>query len=348
MPQPYQFRGNAYRKLGELHAWAKQRREPALEPQLQIIDSHHHVLDDERGRYLVDELVEDLDTGHNIIATVGVEVGTMYRSGGAVAERPVGEVEFLNGISAMGESGRYGTTRLCAGIVGHTDLMLGVRAQPVLEALIAAANGRLRGIRHGVIWDTGDAARFGRRKVPPHQLLDFSFQRGFGLLAPLGLTFDAWQFHPQLPDLVELVRAFPDTSVILDHAGGLVGIPPHDKRDEVFDIWRANIRELVQFPNVTVKVGGLGMLYCGWDFHLGGVPPSSEDLAAAWTPYVETCIELFGPTRCMMESNFPTDKQSCGYGVLWNALKRITQAYSPAEKAALYRDTAARVYALSI
>src|SRR5262245_44852122 len=348
MAKPYEFRGNTYRKLVELNAWTRLRNRPALEHDLPIVDPHHHQWDEERGRYLIHELVEDTSTGHNIVATVFIECGAMYRAEGPADMKPVGEVEFVNGISAMSASGRYGKSRLCAGIIGHADLTLGDRARPVLEALIAAGNGRFRGIRHGVTWDTGNAAKFGRREVPPHQVLDRLFRKGFAHLKPLGLSFESWQFHPQLPDTVDLLRAFPETNVILNHAGGLLGIPPHDgNREEVFKIWRANMRELVQFPNLTVKVGGLGMLYCGWDFHLRDVPPSSEELAAAWRPYVETCIELFGPNRCMMESNFPVDKQSCGYGVLWNALKRITQRCSAAEKAAMYRDTAARVYRLA-
>jgi predicted TIM-barrel fold metal-dependent hydrolase len=349
MVQPYEFRGNAYRKLNELNTWTRQRHEAALEPDLPILDPHHHVWDDERGRYLIDELLEDIGTGHNIVATVFIEAGSMYRCDGPRATKPVGEVEFVNGIAAMGASGRYGRCRVCAGIVGHADLMLGDEVQPVLEALIAAGNGRLRGIRHGVCWDSGNAAKFGRRQVPPHQVLDPTFRKGFARLQPLGLSFESWQFHPQLPDLADLLRAFPDTSVILNHVGGLLGIPPHDgPRDEVFAIWHRHIHELAKFPNLTVKLGGLGMLYCGWDFHLRDVPPSSEELAAAWRPYVEACIEAFGPDRCMMESNFPVDKQSCGYGVLWNALKRITQGCSAADKAALYHDTAARVYRLSV
>jgi L-fuconolactonase len=345
----YEFRGNAYRSLSELKDWTRLGNEAALEPDLPILDPHHHVWDHKNSRYLLDELVDDTSSGHNIIATVFIECGAMYRADGPEEMKPVGEVEFVNGIAAMSASGRYGKSRLCAGLIGHADLTLGDRVQPVLEALIAAGNGRLRGIRDGVTWDTGNAAKFGRRQVPPRQVLNPAFQRGFAQLQPLGLSFESWQFHPQLPDLPQLLRVAPETNVILNHVGGLLGIPPHEgKRDEVFTLWRNSMRELVPFPNLTVKVGGLGMLYCGWDFHLRDVPPTSQELATAWRPYVETCIELFGPSRCMMESNFPVDKQSCGYGVLWNALKRITAKCSPAEKAALYRDTAARVYRLPI
>src|SRR3990170_7310725 len=167
MAQPYEFRGNAYRMLAELNAWTKQRQEAALEPELPILDPHHHVWDDERGRYLIHELAEDVGTGHNIVATVFIEAGSMYRAGGPAAMQPVGEVEFVNGIAAMSASGRYGKSRLCAGIVGHADLRLGDRVQPVLEALIAAGNGRFRGIRFGVAWDPG-ITRVAGRQAPRH------------------------------------------------------------------------------------------------------------------------------------------------------------------------------------
>ncbi|MBI4191656.1 MAG: amidohydrolase family protein [Betaproteobacteria bacterium] len=350
MARPQAPSGNT-RKLDEVNAWTKKRHEAALEPELPIIDSHHHVWSDRRGRYLIHELLEDIDTGHNIIASIFIEAETMYRAEGPTAMKPVGEVEFANGVAAMSASGRYGKSRLCAGIIGHADLTLGDRVQPVLEALIAAGNGRFRGIRHTATWDTGDAAKhqIPRHQSLPHQILSPAFRQGFARLQPLELSFDAWLFYPQLPELVDLLSAFPSTNVVLTHSGGLLGIPPHDgRRDEVFAIWRGHIRVLAQFPNLSIKIGGLGMIRCGWDFHLRTVPPPSEDLAAAWRPYVETCIEAFGPSRCMMESNFPVDKQSCGYGVLWNAFKRITQGCSDAEKGALYRDTAARVYRLAV
>ena len=352
MAEPYYpavFRGNDYRKTAELNTWTKQRHEAALEPDLPIIDPHHHLFDDTWGRYLIDELVEDTSTGHNIIATVFMEAGSrasMYRADGPTEMMPVGEVEFVNGIAAISASGRYGKSRLCAGIVGHANLMLGDRVQPVLEALMAAGNGRFRGIRHSVAWDSGDPVKC---LTPRYQLLDATFRQGLARLQPLGLSFDTWLYYPQLPDLVDLLRAFPDTNVILNHLGGLLGIARHDgKRNEEFAVWHGHLRRLAQFPNLSVKVGGLGMPLCGLDFHLRDVPPSSEELAAAWRPYVEACIEAFGASRCMMESNFPADKQSCGYGVLWNALKRITQGYSATEKAMLYRDTAARIYRVAV
>lgn len=349
MAQLREFRGNSHRKMLEMNEWTKKRQEPALEPDLPIIDPHHHLWDAEErgGRYLMHELAEDTaNGGHNIVATVYIDAGQMYRAEGAAEMKAVGEVEFVNGVAAMSASGKYGKTRHCAGIIGHVDMMLGERATPVLEAEIKAGNGRYRGIRHGVVWDTGDAAKFGRRHMPRHQMLDPQFRKGFACLHPLGLSFEAWLYHPQLDDLVDLLKQFPDTNVILNHVGGPLGVPPHENRKETFEVWKRQILKLVPFRNMSVKLGGLGMVHCGWDFHFRDVPPSSEELAKEWRPYIETCIEAFGVERCMMESNFPVDKQSTGYGVLWNALKRITQKASAAEKKALFHDTAARVYRL--
>jgi predicted TIM-barrel fold metal-dependent hydrolase len=280
-----------------------------------------------------------------VVATVYAQFKAMYRVDAAEPMQPVGEAEFANGLAAVSASGRYGPIRICEGIIGHADMLLGDAIQPVFDALTAAGNGRFRGVRHGAQWDDGVVAS-GRVFPPRYMLLDPRFRRAFARLAPSGLAFDAWIFYHQLPDLMDLLRAFPDTTVILDHVGGVLGLPPHVDRGEVFAVWRQHIRELAQFPNLNVKIGGLGMPYTGWYYHLGDKPPGSQQLAADWRPYIETCVEAFGPRRCMFESNFPMDKQSCSYGVLWNAFKRVTAACSAQDKAALYHDTAVRVYRL--
>ncbi|SPB14824.1 amidohydrolase [Caballeronia novacaledonica] len=339
------FRGNNDRDLKALDSWTKRRVEEALEPELPIIDPHHHIWNDERGRYLADELLADIGTGHRIEATVYMQFKANYRETGPESMRPVGEVEFASMFADACATERPEGPKLCAGIVGHADLLLGSDVQAVLDTMLEAGRGRLRGIRHGATFDSGQAG-FGRAFARPHVLLDSNFREGFARLAPLNLSFDAWIFYPQLPDLISLLREFPDTNVILDHAGGILGVPPHVNRPEVFSTWRAYIQQLSQHPNLTVKIGGLGMLYCGWNYHLYSEPPTSEALAASWRPYIETCIEFFGPERCMFESNFPVDKQTCGYGVLWNAFKRVTRHYSESEKRALYRDNAARIYRL--
>lgn len=335
---------SAGRTLAELDDWVRQRHEDALEPDLLIIDPHMHVLEDERGRYLIHETLKDISRGHNIVATVFVQSeANMYRANGPLAMQPVGEVEFANGIAAISASGRYGKPRLCAAIVGHADLTLGEAVRPVLEAMISAGggtSGRFRGIRHGLTWDASGTAK---QKWPRHLALAPAFQQGFAVLQSLGLSFDAWLFHPQLEDLAGLLRAFPEANVILNHSGGMIG---GIRNPAVLPVWRDQMRLLVPYPNLCIKVGGLGMPRCGGDFHQRAVPPSSVELAQAWRPYVETCIELFGPARCMLESNFPVDKQSCGYGVLWNAFKHITRDFSVEEKASLYHATAATAYRL--
>ncbi len=344
-----EYRGSTYRNDTDLHAWlAKSPPEPALEPELPIIDPHHHFwAAPPRGTYLLPELLADIGGGHRIVATVFVECRAMYRADGPAELRPVGEIEFVNGLAAMSASGGFGPCRIAEGIVGHADLTIGARVRDVLEAEIAAGGGRLRGIRFSVAWDGSEVGKYVSRFVKPQQLLAADFRAGFGQLAKLGLTFDTWLYFPQIPELTDLARAFPETSIILDHVGGMLNVGPYAGRQpEILKSWGADIAELAKCPNVCVKVGGLGMINLGFDFHERAAPASSQRLAAAWRPYVERCIEAFGPERCMFESNFPPDKQSCGYTELWNAFKHITAGASASEKAALYSGTAARVYRL--
>lgn len=328
-------------------AWLAQVREEALEPELPICDPHHHFWDREGDRYLLDELLEDTATregpmAHNIVSTVFVQCRSMYRESGPEQLKPVGETEFVQGIAAQSASGQYGPTAVAAGIVGHADLTLGAAVDEVLEAQLAASPNRFRGIRHSTVWDP-DLETFGRRSTTQGLMADSRFREGFRRLAHYDLTFDAWHYHHQLPELAELARAVPEVTIVLCHVGGPLGIGPY-RREEVFEGWKQDIETVAQCPNVVVKLGGLSMTICGFEWHTREAPPSSNDLAEATAPYFLHCIEQFGPERCMFESNFPVDKASCSYGVLWNSFKRVASGFSADEKAALFHDTATRIY----
>ena len=329
--------------------WLAQYTEEVIDPKRPIVDPHHHLWDRGGQRYLIEELSSDIASGHNIIATVYVEARSMYRATGPEEMRVVNEVAFANGAAAMSASGGYGPAAICAGIVGHANLLLGDRVKAVLEAEIAAGQGRFRGIRHSSAWDGEAAVASMYATRPQGLLLDATYRKGFACLAPLGLTFDAWLFHPQLGDFIDLARTFPQQRIILDHCGGPVGLGRFaGKREETFAAWKASIQDVAKCPNVVVKLGGLAMRLLGFDFHERPKPPSSEQAAAAWRPYIETCIEAFGPDRCMFESNFPPDKGQCSYQVIFNAFKRIATQYSEAEKTALFSKTATDVYQLKL
>lgn len=329
--------------------WLARIREEILEPDLPIVDPHHHIWDRPGWRYMIDELAADLGSGHNIAATVFVQCRSMHRTDGPEAMKPVGETEFVNGVAAIGASGLYGKQRMCAGIVGHADLTLGAAVREVLEAHIAAGGGRFRGIRHISSWDADAGLMNPGYPVPEKLLSQSDFRAGFAELGKLDLSFDAWLYHPQIPELTDLARAFPETAIILDHCGGPLGIGPYTGRgDEVFAAWKASIIELATCPNVTVKTGGLGMRINGHDFHEHADPPSSDRLAEVWKPYIDTCIEAFGANRCMFESNFPVDKGSYGYPIYWNACKKLASGASADEKTDLFSGVAARVYRIEV
>jgi predicted TIM-barrel fold metal-dependent hydrolase len=327
--------------------WLALRVEDTIDPERPIVDPHHHLWDRGGQRYLIEEFSADLGSGHNVMASVYVEARSMYRAAGPEAYRPVGEVEFANGMAAMSASGGYGRAAICAGIVGHANLLLGDGARAVLEAEIAAGGGRFRGIRHSAAWDAdAEVAGFYATR-PKGLLLDPAFRKGFACLAPLELSFDAWLFHPQIGELADLARAFPDTTIVLDHCGGPIGLGSY-RREEVFPGWKKSIADIATCRNVVVKLGGLGMRLLGHDFHERATPPSSEQLSEAWRPWIETCIDAFGPDRAMFESNFPPDKGQCSYQAIFNAFKRLSAQYSEADKTALFSGTAAKVYRLQL
>jgi predicted TIM-barrel fold metal-dependent hydrolase len=333
--------------LAVREAWLDRHTEPILEPELPIVDPHHHLWDRPGWRYLLHDLLTDTGSGHNIVATVYVQALSMYRSSGPEEMRPVGETEFANGAAAAAASGIYGKTRVAAGIVGQADLTLGGRVEPVLAAHLRAGGDRFRGIRHITAWDADPIIPNRNYSPPPGLLADPRFREGFAVLGRLGLSFDAWLYHPQIDELTALARAFPASPIVLNHVGGPLGIGAYGgKRKEVFHAWAASIKALALCPNVYVKVGGLGMRIGGFGFHAQPEPPSSAALVAAWRPYVETAIEAFGPARAMFESNFPVDKGSYSYAVFWNACKLLAKGAGAAEKADLFAGTAARFYRL--
>jgi predicted TIM-barrel fold metal-dependent hydrolase len=329
--------------------WLRQWDEQILEPELAIVDPHHHLWDRGGWRYLLHELLEDLNSGHRIIATVFLQCRSMYKAAGPAESRPVGETEFVNGIAAMSASGGFGPTRVCSGIVGYADMRLGSRVSDVLEAHIRAGGGRFRGIRHTTAWDADSTVVNPANVAPPWLMADNAFREGLKTLTALGLSFDAWLYHPQIDELTDLARALPDTRIVLNHVGGPLHAGAYSgRKHEVFDRWSESIRNLATCLNVHVKLGGLGMRVNALGFDQEPTPAASEVLAAGLRPFFATCIEAFGAERCMFESNFPVDKGAYPYAAYWNACKRLTHGASDAEKAALYRDTAARFYRLDL
>lgn len=329
--------------------WLALTPEEALEPDLPICDPHHHFWDFryERipyQRYLLHELVADISS-HNVRSTVFVEARAMYRADGPVEMKPVGEVEFVQGLAAASASGLYGPSRAAAAIVGHANLNLGDRVEPVLDALQAASPNRFRGIRHSVTWDPHPEVENTAAHNLPNQLSSDAFRAGARILAKKGFSLEAWLFFPQMKELAEFARAVPDLTIVLNHIGGLLRYGPyagHD--DEVLQTWREGIAATAACPNIVIKLGGIGMPRTGFDWHLRDKPIGSEELAESIAPFMHYCIDQFGPDRSMFESNFPVDKVSYSYLVMYNAFKRLSRQYSASERAALFHDTATRVY----
>ena len=321
-------------------AWLARLREDVLEPDLPVIDAHHHLWDRASGTYLRPELSADLAAGHNVRGTVYIQCGYGYRADGPAELRTVGETETVARIVASAPPG------ICAGIVGHTDFRLGDRVDTVLQAHISAGQGRFRGIRQSAGWDAAvklDTAT----PAQPGLLSDPAFRAGLARMGRFGLTYECSLYFPQLPELTALARALPGQPICVNHCGGYLGVGPYaDDPAETFRRWRDNVRALAACPNVVMKLGGQAMPIRGWTFHENVLPPSSGELAAAWRPVVETCIETFSAARCMFESNFPVDKAMCSYVSIWNAFKRIAVGCSTSEKAALFHGTAARFYRL--
>jgi L-fuconolactonase len=331
-------------------AWLKLTNEDPLDPDLPICDAHHHLYDDPSRQYLFDEFLEDIRGGHRIVKTVFVEGHTHYRKSGPEEMKPVGETEFVQSVNARSAKGESGETNMCAGIVGFADLTRGEAIQPVLEAHIEAGKGIFKGVRYQTTWDPNPAISHPKKAERPGLASDPKFREGIACLQKSGLSYDAWCYFHQMTELADLARAFPDLNIILEHIGGPLRVGYEDKYDEVLREWKRGLDALATCPNASIKLGGIGSqphrrYAFGWDKH--PTPPNSAELAEVMSPYFLACIERLGVNRCMFESDFPSDKPSYSYTIIWNAFKRITKAFSPDERAALFHDTASRVYRLS-
>ena len=335
-----------YRIVAPRRTWLDLVREEPIASALPIVDPHHHLWD-LNGGYLLDDLLDDLACGHRVVATVYSQCGHAYHRDAPAALQPVGETAFVAGLAREAEQ-RGSATKVCAGIVGHADMTLGDDVRPVLEAHVRAGEGRFAGVRHiTALHADFNASLLGRPRAG--LMAEPAFRRGLAQLQAMGLSFDAWLYHTQIGELVELARAMPGLPIVLNHLGGPIGIGPYTgRREEARLEWLAALAPLAQCANVHLKLGGLSMTLIGFDFHERARPPGSEELARAWRPYVEPAIELFGAGRCMFESNFPVDSAMCGYGVLWNAFKRIVAGASAQDKAWLFARTADRFYRLGL
>ena len=329
-------------------AWRSLVIEEPIDPGLPIIDAHHHLWPEPPVPHLeaygIEALKLDKRTcGHNIVATLFVEAFTRYRTEGPARFKPVGETEYVTQVARDAEREGGGAAGCCAGIVAHADMLLGADVDQVLEAHRAAAPERLRGIRHLIAHDPDYP---GVLPSQPGTLGNPAFRAAFARLAPHGLSFDVWLMHPQLGELAELAAIFPETTIVLDHVGGPMGTGRYaDGAGNGFDEWRRGMALVAARPNVVVKLGGLNMEFTRLGAALDAERPwTSEEMARAQARHILTTIDLFGPSRCMFESNFPVDRMSTGATVLWNCFKRIAERFDAAEKSALFFDTAARVY----
>jgi len=328
-------------------AWLGQVKEEILEPERRIVDPHHHLWDaPDRGSYLLEDLWVDTGSGHRIEKTVFVECRASYRESGPEHLQPIGETEFVAGIAAASAAGGSGSATI-AGIVAHADLTRGEAVEEVLDAHREAGRGRFRGIRHGGARDPHPEDLRIAGRAPEGLYADRDFRVGMRVLGRLGLTYDTWHYHHQNAAFAELARAVPETTMVLDHFGTPLGVGRYrDRREEIFAAWKGDIAEIARCPNVVAKLGGLAMPDNGFGWHERELPPTSDEFAEAQRRYYLHTIDCFGPERCMMESNFPVDKLSLSYPVLWNGLKKIVAEFSEDEKEAMFYGTAARVYRL--
>jgi len=320
--------------------WLALTQEDVLAPLQSILDCHHHLWDRSEGRYGAAELMADVGTGHDVRASLYVQCRTGYRTDGPEELRPVGEV-------ACVLDWTRGQAYFPAGIVAMADLQLGDSVRPALDALAEAGQGRVKGIRNTTAWHADPAVRSNPNPPPEGLLRTDAFRDGARAVAGQGLCLDIWAYQTQLDEVRALAEAVPDLTVVVDHCGGPLGVGQHDRFDPMnFRAWRRALAAVAALPNTRVKIGGFGLGVFGWRYAEEAAPPHSETLARDWRPWVDTCLDLFGPSRAMFESNFPVDKGQVGYRTLWNAFKRLAAPLSRDERDALFWRSAAQTYGI--
>ncbi len=329
--------------------WLAQVREEIIDPEREIVDPHHHLWRKRFGKdYLLAELQRDTDLGHKIEKTVFIECHAFYDKTAADYLQPLGETRVVEQIAS--ESKISGGVEI-AGIVAHADLTLAGTAPDKLDELLEAhrsMGGKLfKGIRHAAASDAEPEKLTIPGMAPRSLYSQNSFRDGIRMLAEKGLTLDCWHYHHQNQSFLDLARAVPQCTIILDHFGTPLGVGKYRyKADEIYEQWKKDILEISKCPNVVAKLGGLAMPDNGYIWHTQERPPTSEEFKTAQEKYYKYMIDCFGPERCMFESNFPVDRLSISYDVLWNAFKKIAESYSETEKKSLFKGTASKIYRL--
>ena len=340
-------------KIHEIENWINGVKEEIIDPDMEIIDPHHHLWhgpEDPPGikesyRYLLEDLWSDTSSGPNIKKTVFIDCGQEYYEEGPDRFKPVGETEFVVEIAKQGRQSP--DKAQIAGIIGHANMMLGSSVKEVLEMHQEKGEGLFRGIRHAGGWDEDERVRNAHSHPTPHIYLEDNFQQGLEELSSLGMVFDTWHYHNQIKDLTKLAKNLPNLTIVHDHFGGPLGIGPYEgKRDEIYEQWKEDTYELSQCVNVFAKLGGLAMPINGWDWHRKDLPATSDEIVAEQARYYMHTLDCFGADRSMFESNFPVDKQSVSYHVIWNAYKKMTIHLGDNEKRKLFYETANKVYKL--
>ena len=327
--------------------WLDQVAESIIEPDLPIIDPHHHLWPEGGALpYNIDTLAADTGSGHNVVGTVFIECHADYRPDGPRHLKPVGETEFVT--AQVAELGRqHPDAAPIAGIVAHADLAIGDQLAEVLDAHEAAAGTLFKGIRDALSSALEPELLAIPGSAEPGKFADQAFRDGVRQLGRRGLTYDTWHYHHQNAEMLELARAVPDTMMVLDHFGTPLGVGRFaGRRDEIFDEWADGVAQLATCDNIVAKLGGLAMPDNGFGWHEDPKPPTSDEFVGAQARYYHHTIECFGPERCMFESNFPVDRFSLSYPVLWNGFKKLVAGYSADEKAAMFSETARRIYRL--